>query len=71
MGLLQPLPTPKGMWQDLTMDFIEGLHKSDGYNVILVVVDRFIKATHFIPLKHPYGHDWLLEQFSSRMKGSS
>jgi hypothetical protein len=22
-GILQPLPTPKGAWQDVTMDFIE------------------------------------------------
>jgi hypothetical protein len=42
------------MWQDLTRDFIEGLPKSDGYNVILVVVDRFTKYAHFIPIKHPY-----------------
>jgi len=38
----------------LSMDFIEGLPKSKGYSVILVVVDRLTKFAHFLPVKHPY-----------------
>lgn len=53
-GLLQPLPVPKFAWQVVTMDFIEGLPKSHSYNCILVVVDKFSKYAHFLPLAHPY-----------------
>jgi transposase InsO family protein len=36
------------------MDFIEGLSQSAHANCILVVVDKFTKYGHLLPLRHPY-----------------
>ncbi|PNX55569.1 hypothetical protein L195_g049198, partial [Trifolium pratense] len=51
-GLLQPLPIPTAIWEDLSLDFITGLPKSNNHTAILVVVDRFSKGVHLAPL-HP------------------
>uniref|UniRef100_A0A2N9GRJ2 Integrase catalytic domain-containing protein n=1 Tax=Fagus sylvatica TaxID=28930 RepID=A0A2N9GRJ2_FAGSY len=53
-SLLQPLSIPSRPWHFISMDFVEGLPKSNKQDVILVVVERITKYVHFIPLAHPY-----------------
>jgi hypothetical protein len=50
-GLLQPLELPYAPWRSIAMDFITDLPESSGCDQLWVVVDRFTKMAHFIPLQ--------------------
>ena len=50
-GLLQPNEVPDQPWRSIAMDFITDLPNSNGYDTILVVIDRLTKMSHFIPCR--------------------
>jgi hypothetical protein len=67
-GLLQPLKIPQWKWKEITMDFIVGLPTTQsGYDSIWVIVDRFLKVAHFIPVKTTYKGAKLAELYIARI----
>jgi hypothetical protein len=47
-GHLESLPTPDIRWDTISVDFIVELPESDGYDVVMVVVDSLCKRAHFL-----------------------
>jgi hypothetical protein len=46
---LNPLPIPENPWQEISIDMIGPLPKSEDQDAIIVIVDRFSKMIHLIP----------------------
>jgi hypothetical protein len=68
VGLLQPLKIPEWKWEEIGMDFIVGLPRTQvGYDSIWVIVDRLTKVAHFIPVKTTYSGAKLAELYMSRI----
>ncbi|WVZ52877.1 hypothetical protein U9M48_003883 [Paspalum notatum var. saurae] len=66
--LLQALKIPEWKWEEISMDFIVGLPRTQkGYNSIWVVVDRLTKIAHFIPVNTTYSGARLAELYISRI----
>ena len=66
--LLQPMRIPEWKWEDVGMDFIVGLPRTQkGYDSIWVIVDRLTKVAHFIPVKTTYSGAKLAELYMERI----
>ena len=50
-GLLQPLPVPNDKFDYWTIDIITGLPEIDGFNALIVCVDKFGKLCRLIPCR--------------------
>jgi hypothetical protein len=67
-GLLQPLKVPEWKWEEIGMDFIVGLPRTQRrYDSIWVILDRLTKVAHFIPVKTMYTRPQLAELYISRI----
>jgi hypothetical protein len=67
-GLLQTLKIPEWKWEEIRMDFIVGLPRTQAtYDSIWVIVDRLTKVAHFIPVKTTYLGAKLTELYMSRI----
>jgi transposase InsO family protein len=61
---LQPLPIPVWKWDEIGMDFVVGLPKTQkGHDSIWVIVDRLTKVAHFLPVRTTYGGEKLAKLY--------
>jgi hypothetical protein len=57
------LQVPEWMWEEIAMDFIVGLLRTQsGYDSIWVIVDRLTKLAHIVPIKTTYSRPQLVER---------
>ena len=69
-GPLKPLETPYRPWKHISIDFITELPYVSAYDQIWLIVDRFSKMAHFVPLKSrtaPTLAKQLLEKYGDYM----
>lgn len=63
-GMLKPLPIPNTPWESISVDFIDQLPTSEGYDSIIVVVDRRTKLAHFEPTTTELTTEQMIQLFT-------
>ncbi|GJT86534.1 retrotransposon protein, putative, ty3-gypsy subclass [Tanacetum coccineum] len=67
-GLLQPLEIPVWKWDEISMDFVTGLPRTQRkHDAIWVVVDRLTKSAHFLPIRKDYPVSKIAEMFQQEI----
>jgi len=66
-GKLMPNSIPEKPWTHISTDFITKLPLAQGYDSILVVVDRLTKMVHFIPTTEKMSAEELTRLFKNNM----
>ena len=46
-----PIPTGERPFEEIAMNFVGESSESEGFNTIVVVMDRFMKVQHYLPAK--------------------
>jgi hypothetical protein len=46
---LYPLPIPHRPWHTIGLDYLKHLPESNGFNIVLIVVDHLTRMAHFLP----------------------
>ena len=67
MGKLKPNTVPKRLWQHISVNFIIKLPVSRGYDLILVVCDKFLKILHFIMMAEKFMAEELAKLFRNNI----
>ena len=50
-GLLQPLPVPSGKFEYCMLHFMTDLPEMNGYNALIVIMDKFGKLSRLVPCR--------------------
>jgi IS30 family transposase len=67
-GLLQPMQIPEWKWEEVGMDSIVGLPRTQrGFDSIWVIVDRLTKVAHFIRVRTTYSSAKFAELYLERI----